>query len=193
MFRHNTDRLRFTAFTVFTILMLGVIGLIFLPRRVAADEPAPRRSIANYEIKFMEDMIDHHAMAVEMAELCVEKAIHEELRSMCQEIIAQQSQEIETMQTWLEDWYGVSYEPEMTPGKMQQMERLAALDGEEFEITFMEEMIRHHETAIREAERCVERAYHEDLVNLCENIIETQSAEIAQMEAWLCEWYGICN
>ena len=193
MFRHNTDRLRFTAFTVFTILMLGVIGLIFLPRRVAADEPAPRRSIANYEIKFMEDMIDHHAMAVEMAELCVEKAIHEELRSMCQEIIAQQSQEIETMQTWLEDWYGVSYEPEMTPGKMQQMERLAALDGEEFEITFMEEMIRHHETAIREAERCVERAYHEDLVNLCENIIETQSAEIAQMEAWLCEWYGICD
>ena len=70
---------------------------------------------------------------------------------------------------------------------------LDALDGEEFEITFMEEMIRHHETAIREAERCVERAYHEDLVNLCENIIETQSAEIAQMEAWLCEWYGICN
>ncbi len=55
----------------------------------------------------MEDMIDHHAMAVGMAAKCVDKAVHEELRSLCKHINATQSQEIETMQTWLADWYAL--------------------------------------------------------------------------------------
>ena len=68
-----------------------------------------------------------------------------------------------------------------------------SLSGAEFEIAFMEMMIKHHEAAIREGERCLDRAYHAELRSLCEDIIETQSAEIAQMQTWLCEWYGICK
>jgi uncharacterized protein (DUF305 family) len=30
-----------------------------------------------------------------------------------------QSAEIEMMQTWLQDWYGISYEPKMMMGEMQ--------------------------------------------------------------------------
>lgn len=97
------------------------------------------------------------------------------------------------MQSWLSRWYGITYEPQMKPGAMRQMEKMMAMSSEEFEIAFMEEMIRHHEGAIREAEQCLKRAYHEDLIDLCQNIIETQSAEIAEMEAWLCEWYSICK
>lgn len=62
-------------------------------------------------------------MAVEMAEICVDKAVHEELRSLCKNINATQSQEIETMQTWLADWYSVSYEPQMAAGKMRECRR----------------------------------------------------------------------
>jgi len=43
---------------------------------------------AHFEVKFMTDMIDHHMMAVMMSEHCVEKAVHEELRTMCKKIIA---------------------------------------------------------------------------------------------------------
>lgn len=161
--------------------------------QVIANAPAPDPSAVNFEIRFLEGMIDHHMMAVMMAELCISQAMHEELRSMCEEIMATQSQEIELMQGWLADWYGISYEPRMTPGDTRRMERLAELSGSEFEITFMEMMIRHHEGAIREAERCLGRAYHEELVQLCENIIAVQQAEIEQMQEWLCEWYGICG
>ncbi|HWO94744.1 MAG TPA: DUF305 domain-containing protein [Dehalococcoidia bacterium] len=158
-----------------------------------ASEPAPDRSTARYEIDFMQDMIDHHAMAVMMAEMCVEKAVHEELRRLCEDIIAAQSAEIQQMQGWLQEWYGISYAPEMTPGAMKQMEKLAALSGAEFEIAFMEMMIKHHAKAVKEGERCVERVYHEELRELCENIIATQTAEIVLMESWLCEWYGNCK
>jgi uncharacterized protein (DUF305 family) len=155
--------------------------------------PAPDKATAKYEIDFMTDMIDHHAMAIQMATMCVEKAVHEELRSLCQEIIAAQQQEIQQMQTWLMEWYGISYSPQMTPGDMRMMEKMAELSGAEFEIEFMEMMIKHHLKAIREASKCVERVFHTELHELCENIIVTQAAEIEQMRTWLCQWYGICR
>lgn len=157
-----------------------------------ASGPAPTKAQAKYEIGFLQDMIDHHMMAVMTAELCVEKAVHKELRALCRDIIAAQSAEIEQMQGWLQEWYGIRYEPRMTRGMQKEVDRLAALSGAEFEIAFMEMMIEHHSRAISEAERCVERAYHPELVELCKGIIATQAAEIEQMERWLCAWYGRC-
>jgi uncharacterized protein (DUF305 family) len=141
----------------------------------------------------MKDMIDHHQMAIQMANMCLEKAVHEELRTLCQEIITAQQQEIVEMQSWLNSWYGVSYSPQMKPGDMRMMEKMAAMYGAEFEIEFMQMMIKHHLKAIREASKCIDRVYHEELRELCENIITSQAAEIEQMRTWLCEWYGICR
>jgi len=162
-------------------------------RVTIASAPAPSPSTSNFEIKFMTDMIDHHHMAVMMAEMCIAKAIHPELRSLCESIRTAQMAEIEEMQAWLQDWYGITYAPVMKPGDEKMMERLASLNGAEFEIAFMEMMIKHHEKAIREGQHCLDKAYHAELRELCENIIRTQSAEIAQMQTWLCQWYGECR
>ena len=177
-------------FLIGLALTLVIAGLAVVP--ALADAPAPDRSTARFEVKFMEDMIDHHHMAVMMAELCPTRATeHAALRDMCQNIIMTQMQEIEEMQTWLKQWYGVDYEPMMSGmGSMQRLERLT---GAEFEIAFMLMMIRHHEGAIREANKCLDRAYHGELEGLCQNIIATQSAEIQQMQTWLCDWYAICK
>lgn len=156
-------------------------------------EPAPTNAAARFEVRFMTNMIDHHMMAVMMAETCVAEAEHADLRTMCEDIIEAQMAEIEEMQRWLADWYGVGHEPQMTPGMERQIDRLAALEGADFEIAFMEEMIRHHRKAVREGEHCVDRAHHSELIVMCEDIVATQTAEIAQMEAWLCDWYGECR
>lgn len=65
--------------------------------------PAARKSTATYEQKFMMNMIDHHRMAVEIGEICLDKAVHEELRDLCASIIAVQSAEIRRMQRWLQN------------------------------------------------------------------------------------------
>jgi uncharacterized protein (DUF305 family) len=162
--------------------------------KARADGPAPRPEQRRYEIRFLEGMIDHHAMAVMVAEMCLEKELpHPELTEMCENIAMIQMAEIEQMQTWLADWYGREHEPEMTRRMMREMEMLAELDGEEFEIAFMEMMIQHHRQAIRAGRQCVRRASHEALIGLCHDIIVSQAAEIEQMEAWLCEWYDICK
>ncbi len=181
------------SFTLFFCVM--VFGLSVAPANAQTQEsgPAPDDATARYEIDFMTDMIDHHAMAIETATMCVEKAVHEELRTLCQEIIAAQSAEIQQMQTWLIEWYGISYSPQMNPGDMRMMEKMAELSGAEFEIEFMEMMIKHHLKAIREASKCVDRVFHDELREMCENIIVTQAAEIEQMRTWLCQWYGVCK
>ena len=112
---------------------------------------------------------------------------------MCENIRTAQMAEIEQMQSWLQQWYDISHEPEMKPGDEKMMERLASLSGAEFEIAFMEMMITHHEKAIKEGRHCLEKAYHAELRSLCESIIRTQSGEIAQMQTWLCQWYDQCR
>lgn len=160
---------------------------------VAAETAAPDHAEAVFETRFMEGMIDHHAMAVEMSEDCVSKAAHEELRTLCQQIVAAQQTEITDMQTWLQAWYDISYQPEMTPGSMRRMDKLASLAGAEYEIRFLELMIRHHRMAVIEGARCMERAFHPELIGLCENIVASQAEEIQLMRNWLCEWFGECR
>jgi len=74
---------------------------------VSVDGPAPDKQTAKYEIRFTENMIDRHAMAVMMAEMCNMKAVHPEMIAACENIIVAQSHEIKMMQTWLCEWYRV--------------------------------------------------------------------------------------
>ncbi|MEW5976291.1 MAG: DUF305 domain-containing protein [Acidobacteriota bacterium] len=170
------------------IALLLLVSIFAAP--AFGTNPAPTAHQARFEIRFMEDMIDHHAMAVMMGEMCLDRAVHPELGGLCQNIIASQTAEIQHMQTWLLSWYGISYAPKTSRAGMNQLE---ALTGAEFEIEFMKMMSRHHTEAIEEATECLMKAYHKELRALCENIVKAQASEINQMRTWLCEWYGVCD
>lgn len=88
----------------------------------------------------------------------------------------------------LAQWYGVSHEPDT--GAMGSMRHLERLSGPEFEIAFLSMMIRHHWGAVRESAQCLRRAFHPDLLDMCQGIIEARLAEIEQMQTWLHDWYG---
>jgi uncharacterized protein (DUF305 family) len=164
------DSIRYSLFA-----LLALVGAVSAAR---AEMPAPDPAAANYEVRFMTKMIDHHAMAVMMAEMCVERAIHPDLTTMCTDIIANQQAEIEMQQMWLHHWYGITYEPDVN---MASMTHLSTLYGAQFEITFMKTMIRHHSRAVREGARCVERAYHPDLIAMCTEMVAAQLQEIRTM------------
>jgi len=54
---------------------------------------------------FLVQMIMHHQGAVQMAELALKQAKHQEIKDLAQAIIAAQNKEIADMKTWLQDWY----------------------------------------------------------------------------------------
>ena len=66
-----------------------------------------KMDLAQFEEWFMKRMISHRARAIMEAEDCIEEAYHSELISMFQNIIVTQRQDIDTMQTWLCEWYEV--------------------------------------------------------------------------------------
>ena len=183
--------------------VVGVSGAL-------ADAPIDGRS-ARAEVRFLEGMIDHHQMALDMANDCLAKAEAESVRDLCAQIIGAQSAEIALMRGWLLAWYNIAYTPMsmlemMTPEPaasghaghggmampqtdppmmMGMFADLNRLEGRAYDIAWLEAMIDHHDDALHMSERILERAQHDDLIALAATIIDAQTAEIALMETMI--------
>jgi uncharacterized protein (DUF305 family) len=142
-----------------------------------------------FDALFIDSMIEHHQGAIDMAEMVVEQAELEEVRTLAEAIIAAQSTEIEEMRTWREEWF-----PGLAPtgGMQMDMGDMEIRDDESvpFDQRFIEAMISHHQGAIHMAEMALEQAEREEIRTLAEAIIAAQQVEIEQMQNWLDEWYG---
>jgi uncharacterized protein (DUF305 family) len=171
---------------------LTTLLFVVLSADASANTPAPTDETSRYEVDFMTGMIDHHAMAVEMANICLERASHAELLEMCNNIRAAQTSEIRTMQSWLAQWYGRDYKPRMSKAERAQLRELSQASGPDFEIAFMQSMVEHHQAAIAEAGECLGSAYHRELIQLCGSIAAAQAQEIVTLRVWLCDWYRVC-
>lgn len=60
--------------------------------------------------------------------------------------------------------------------------------GEEFDKTFVEEMIVHHKGAIDMAELAKENAKRDEIKSLADDIISAQTNEIEMMRQWQIDW-----
>ena len=110
------------------------------------------------DVAFMQGMIGHHAQAVEMVALMATRTTREDLRSLGRRIDLSQADEIKMMEHWLSvrgqeipgphamHQHGATLMPGMlTP---EEMDRLAAARGPEFDRLFLEGMIKHHAGAV---------------------------------------------
>ena len=106
----------------------------------------------------MQGMISHHAQALEMTALLASRTDREEMRLLARRIELSQSDEIGMMQRWLKkrgeavpdehahhDHGGALMPGMLTP---EQMSRLEAAKGPEFDRLFLESMIKHHDGAL---------------------------------------------
>lgn len=152
-----------------------------------------RPAAAQFEVPYMRFTIDHHAMGIMMASLCTEKAVHEQLRNLCERNARAQTRELAQLQSWLQEWYGITYEPRLTPADMRMHEKLAQLGPRAFEIEFMSMFSRHHLQIIRRSVPIAREAKHEPLERMAEQIIAAQSQDVRDMHSWLCSWYAICR
>jgi uncharacterized protein (DUF305 family) len=153
-------------------------------------------------------MIDHHQMALDMANDCLKKASSDAVKKICQSVITAQTPEIKQMQEWLKTWYKVDYQPismiqvnasvggehaghnmgglDSDPAMMMGMfAGLNRLTGKAYESAWLEAMIDHHDDAIHNANRILKTAQHAVLKALAIQIVKDQTAEIDLMESLL--------
>jgi uncharacterized protein (DUF305 family) len=145
-----------------------------------------------FDAMFIDSMIEHHQGAIDMAEMVLEQAEHEEVRTLAEVIISAQTAEIEQLRAWRSEWY-----PDLLPTEGMGMDMGEMMFSEDeslpLEQRFIEAMISHHQGAIDMAEMALVQAENEEIRTLAEAIIAAQTAEIEQMQGWLAEWYGTTN
>ena len=73
---------------------------------------------------------------------------------------------------------------------MNMSKNLEGKTGDDFDRTFIIEMIAHHEGAIKMAELAKTNANHQEIKDLSDQIISAQSKEIGDMKSWMETWFG---
>ena len=156
------------------------------------------------DVAFATDMIPHHAQATAMANLTLgRKGLDPKIAGLAEEVRATQTVEIETMVDWLSAWGepvpetaqdhanahggGAEMDHGDMPGMMSEDElsRLEAASGAEFERMWLEMMIEHHEGAVELAATEETEGAFPPAVEMAEDIQSSQQKEIDLMQGLL--------
>ena len=162
------------------------------------------------DVTFASDMITHHAQALSMVDLTLDRPLDPEVQALAEDIRAAQGPEIETMADWLTKW-GEEVPETMRdhanaghdmddmaddmddmdhddmPGMMtaDDMDALENASDSEFQDMWLEMMVEHHEGAVEMAETEQEDGQFKDAVDLAGQIIDAQTQEIDTMQGLL--------
>lgn len=158
---------------------------------------------------FARDMTDHHAQAVEMSMIVYQRTEDDAIRTLAYDIATSQQAQIGMMQGWLNEWklslsrdgapmawaddemadhdMGDINAPGDMPGMLtrEAIDSLRSLEPAEMDVAFLQLMIEHHEGGVLMAEAALEEVDTDVLHNLAQTIVNSQSAEIRNMEALL--------
>lgn len=138
-------------------------------------------------VHFAQMMIPHHEQAVQLSDLALQISDNPEVRDLATRIKSAQSPEITQMKSWLKS-VGM---PDMNhimdmPGFVDdaQFAAIKELAGNAFDVLWLNLMIEHHKGAI-EMVADIANNKTAEVKQLGEEIVASQSAEIAEMEALL--------
>ena len=150
---------------------------------------------------FVTMMIPHHQQAIEMADIVLAKdGLDPAVAELAQQIKDAQAPEMERMLGWLDDW-GVEYDPDgmggMDHGSMddsgdgmmseEDMATLEESDATQASRIFLEQMIVHHDGAVDMARTALGDGQNQDVLDLAQQVIDDQTAEISTMQDLLNE------
>jgi uncharacterized protein (DUF305 family) len=150
-----------------------------------------------FDLQFIDQMIPHHEGALMSSEHMISNSKRPEMRQLYENIQKSQSEQIEQMQEWREEWYGDAAEQssgmmgdgqtgsmmgnnEMMGGSMQGM-----MGGNALDTMFLKMMIPHHQMAVDMSEEALSKAEHPELRDLAQKIRDEQSSEIELMQGYL--------
>lgn len=154
------------------------------------------------DVRFMQDMIHHHAQALAMVALAGTHGASDEVKTLAGRIEVGQRDEIAFIERWLKDRHqsmpapvdhamaGMSMPDTLMPGMLndQQMARLSAATGKAFDDLFLRFMIQHHSGALAMVDRlfATPGAGQEEYVfRFATDVSTDQTTEIERMKTML--------
>jgi uncharacterized protein (DUF305 family) len=145
---------------------------------------------ADHDFAMMMKM--HHQGAIDMGNKELQKGDDATIKAMAQMMITMQQTEIEELQAFID-----SHTPEFSEeGEMWGMEAMAAMErmdnNADLEVLTGDVdhdmailMINHHQSAMDMAQSLLHHGHHDELKEMATKMIEDQSKEIKDLQAWL--------
>lgn len=150
------------------------------------------------DVAFMQGMIGHHLQAIDMVALINTNSNNEDLKKLGLRIQVSQEDEIKMMQDWLKargaevPGAHAHHTGPMMPGMLSpdEMARLAAAKGVEFDRQFLNGMIKHHNGALMMVDALFATpgaAQDSDIYAFASDVIADQRMEMDRMAVMLKE------
>ena len=152
---------------------------------------------------FLEAMVPHHESAISMAKIGVERAEDPRIKKLATAIGDAQAPEIEQMRRIHQRLFGSELKPNMAGHDALGLSAAeAGMDMDHDEVTkmlesadpfdraFVDEMVPHHQGAVKMAEAVLKQTDDAELKKLAQAIIDAQMREIDEMNAFRTEKYG---
>lgn len=187
---------------VLAVLLLGAsLGMVVQPPDRGPAQPAAD----SVDVGFAQDMSVHHRQAVLMAGLARERSDDLAIRSLAFDIERTQLEQVGRMQGWLSLWNAAALPlgPHMTwmtdattmgemahgeggstgvatmPGMASpvELDQLSSASGAEFDVLFLQLMLRHHQGGTSMAQHAAQYAETAQVRNLAEKIVISQNSE----------------
>jgi uncharacterized protein (DUF305 family) len=193
---------------VLAVLLLGAaVGLLVqLPNADRGSTP----DASSVAVGFCQDMAQHHLQGVQMANIARDRSTDAKVRGLAFDIASTQLEQIGRMKGWLMLWNepeqvnehmkwmtgnpghhsaaageGVAVMPGMATA--DELAKLRSLSGNEFDVYFLQLMLRHHQGGAPMAEYATQHAEQQVVRTLAENMLKSQSHENDLMKQWLAD------
>lgn len=178
-----------------TLVAAGAASLLLLAGCAEGDhdDHDAGEDFNDVDADYIAGMIEHHEQAIEMSDLVLNTDdVDPQVTELADDIKTAQGPEIELMNEWLDDWghSGDDHGDHSEHAGMlsdEDLADLAAADGDDTTTLFLQQMIEHHEGAIVAAEDHLKEGENDAALELSDDIIADQAAEIELMRDLLAE------
>jgi len=153
------------------------------------DKMKNMKMTGDFDIDFANMMIEHHQTAIDMSEQEVSSGKDDKIKSMAQNIITSQKEEIIKLRDFVKTYKasGMKHgEGELQKSmsdmesKMKNMQTIGDMDKD-----FAMMMIEHHESAVSMSKKQLTNGMSEKLKQMARKMITDQNKEIKEFKAWL--------
>jgi uncharacterized protein (DUF305 family) len=176
-----------------TLALMFLTGAIVYAWQQWANEPHPN----DVDIGFADDMVTHHLQGVAMSLAYLEDGTDPILRQTANEIVLVQAGEARLLGQALEDWGRPDVDSDTAmdwmdmapvpqneqPGMAtdEEMEELAAAEGDQLDELFSRLMVEHHRGGLHMSSYAEEHGAEPDITHLAGAMATTQRSEIAEL------------
>jgi uncharacterized protein (DUF305 family) len=189
--------------------MSGMDGMTVATPGAGAHDMAGQA--VEFDQLYIDMMIPHHEGIIALAQVAQDHLTDARLQAMAGKIVTDQSREIEQLRGYRDMFYGdprpMPMDEQMMAMVMEQMPGMGDMasmqllmdpnalvasfcTADDPDLAFVDLVIPHHEMAIQASEAALDRATHEEIRTIAQNVIAAQQQEVEELQAIRAELSG---